>query len=96
MENEFGVGRHTTTATEIYRLGRNARSTWVADTPGFSLAELTHGQPEKIAPLFPEIRELAAECKYADCLHIVEQECNVLANLGQYKQRTLPQLYGSC
>ncbi len=83
MENEYGVGRHTTTASEIYHLDGIANSTCVADTPGFSLSELTHGQPEKIAPLFPEISELAAQCKYADCLHIVEQECNVLANLGQ-------------
>ena len=84
MENEYGVGRHTTTATEIYRLSNGeAANTWIADTPGFGLSELTHSHPEKIAPLFPEIRELATECKYADCLHIVEQECNVLANLGK-------------
>ena len=39
MENDFGVGRHTTTASEIYRLkARFAQAdqvTWVADSPGF-------------------------------------------------------------
>jgi len=84
MENEFGVGRHTTTATEIYRMPLNAENkpTWLADTPGFSIAELTHSQPQDIPLLFPEIRVLADKCKFADCLHLVEQECNVLKNLG--------------
>jgi ribosome biogenesis GTPase len=91
MENEYGVGRHTTTATEIYRLSNGeAANTWIADTPGFGLSELIHSQPERIAPLFPEIRELATECKYADCLHTVEQGCNILANLSQInKERYL-------
>lgn len=79
MENEYGVGRHTTTATEIYRLDG---STTLADTPGFSLSELTCSHPEKIGPLFPEIRAFAADCKYSNCLHIVEQDCQVLANIN--------------
>ena len=37
MENAFGVGRHTTTASELYSLSSTADGTptWVADTPGF-------------------------------------------------------------
>jgi len=89
MENQFGVGRHTTTASELYRLGKKTGKnltnavTWVADTPGFSLAELKHPTPEDVAPLFPEIARLGQACKFSDCLHIVEQDCNLLANLHQ-------------
>lgn len=84
MKNEFGVGRHTTTASEIYRLGKGGQSlTWVADTPGFSLAELRHPEPQDLAFLFPEISKLAQKCKFSNCLHLVEQECHVLDNLGQ-------------
>ncbi len=84
MENDYGVGRHTTTATEIYRLplNRENQPTWLADTPGFSMAELTHSQPHDIPFLFPEIRALADSCRFADCLHLVEQDCNVLKNLN--------------
>lgn len=88
MENDFGVGRHTTTATEIYRMPPSgidkpaAKPTWLADTPGFSIVELTHSQPQDIAFLFPEIRELAHMCKYTNCLHTVEDDCNVLKNLN--------------
>ena len=32
--------------------------------------------------MFPEIRALADSCKFADCLHLVEQDCNVLKNLN--------------
>ncbi len=83
MENEFGVGKHTTTASEIYRLEeiRGENPTWVADTPGFSVSELTHSDPQNIPFLFPEIKELATNCKYSNCLHLVEEGCNVLANL---------------
>jgi ribosome biogenesis GTPase / thiamine phosphate phosphatase len=84
MENEFGVGRHTTTASEIYRLkarfSDGSDTTWVADTPGFSLAELRHPEPSVVGLLFPEIAELAQECKFSNCLHLVEQSCSVLDN----------------
>lgn len=83
MENEFGVGRHTTTSSELYQiklgLANRARSSWVADTPGFSLAELRHPQPLAVAAQFPEIWELAAGCKFSNCLHLVETGCAVLA-----------------
>ena len=85
MDNDFGVGRHTTTYSELYRIRLgddcSVRSSWVADTPGFSLAELKHPEPADLAWQFPEIVELAGLCKFSNCLHVVEQGCNVLANL---------------
>jgi ribosome biogenesis GTPase len=83
-KNDTRVGRHTTTASEIYRLGNNEKRvpTWVADTPGFSLSELRHPEPGDVAWLFPEIARLSDQCKYSNCLHLVEQGCNVLENLG--------------
>jgi ribosome biogenesis GTPase len=88
MKNEFGVGRHTTTASEIYRLAKDASNafTWVADTPGFSLAELRHPEPADVAWLFPEILRYREECRYSNCLHLVEQGCNILSNLAQISQ----------
>lgn len=94
MENDFGVGRHTTTASELYRLNpdhlsrlsaRAAASAWVADTPGFQLSEFKHPDPQDVAWQFPEIAELAADCKFSDCLHLVERGCNVLANLDRLR-----------
>jgi ribosome biogenesis GTPase / thiamine phosphate phosphatase len=88
MTNEFGVGRHTTTASEIYRLSTSAANTvtWVADTPGFSLSELRHPEPSDVAWMFPEIIKLSEECRYSNCLHLVEQDCNILNNLAKISQ----------
>lgn len=88
MENEFGVGRHTTTYSELYQIGlpqytANGKpgANWVADTPGFNISELNHPQPADLMWEFPEIVELARECRFNNCLHIVEAGCNVMANV---------------
>lgn len=75
------VGRHTTTASELYRFDSQDREKpgWIADTPGFSHSELKFPEPFFIARSFPEMAELSMECKYANCLHLVEEGCNVLA-----------------
>ncbi|MBU6451313.1 MAG: ribosome small subunit-dependent GTPase A [Cyanobacteria bacterium REEB67] len=108
MENSFGVGRHTTTYSELYKLnlenfvGVSAKTSgsvnsaaltledaqerqfsWVADTPGFNVMEFTHSQPREVAAQFPEIAELGLQCKFADCLHTVEADCAVLADLAK-------------
>jgi ribosome biogenesis GTPase len=86
MDHDFGTGRHTTTYSEIYKikfhLEESAQSSWVADTPGFSMQELRHPDPHDVYWQFPEIAALAPECKYSsNCLHLVEQGCRVLEKL---------------
>lgn len=87
MENDFGVGRHTTTYSELYRVRlqfeNQRQSSWVADTPGFSLAELKHGHPHDVVWQFPEIAKLAQECKFSNCLHLVEEGCHVRLSLNE-------------
>jgi len=91
MENEFGVGRHTTTYSELYNIrvkeeaGRNVPS-WVADSPGFNILELSHPEPHDVVFQFPEILELAHDCKFTNCLHLVEDGCNVAANLNKVSE----------
>jgi ribosome biogenesis GTPase / thiamine phosphate phosphatase len=80
VNEELLVGRHTTTSSELYRLGESA---WVADTPGFSLGELRHPEPAEVAWQFPELAQFAEECRFRNCLHLVEDGCNVLANLDK-------------
>lgn len=80
VNEDLLVGRHTTTASELYKMGVGELAGWVADTPGFSLGELRHPEPAEVAWQFPELATFAGDCKYRDCLHLVEQGCNVLAN----------------
>ena len=69
-------GTHTTTQSKLYRLDVGG---YVADTPGireFGIVGLTLGE----LPLyFPEVDELAAECKFSNCSHLEEPECAVRA-----------------
>lgn len=87
VNEELLVGRHTTTYSELYSIGARENPAWVADTPGFSLGELRHPEPAEVAWQFPELAEFAPECKYGDCLHLVEQGCNVLANLEKIPEQ---------
>lgn len=90
MENDFGVGRHTTTSSELYRLKLKGDPdevhTWVADTPGFNLYDFLHPEPKDVSREFPEIWELGRQCRFADCLHLVEDGCAVLHTLGLDKE----------
>jgi ribosome biogenesis GTPase len=69
-------GRHTTSATRLYRL--DDRSV-IIDSPGveaFGLAHLAHAEIERG---FPEIAPLAGRCRFSDCRHRTEPGCAVLA-----------------
>ncbi len=77
-------GKHTTTCTQLYEIqGSDNHYSWIADTPGFNLEELDCPQPNLIAYYFKDILALANDCKYSNCLHISEDNCNVIANLDK-------------
>ena len=80
MDHDFGVGRHTTTYSKIYQVleKRGGEAAWVADTPGFNLAELRHPDPADVMWQFPEIVKLMRECRFSNCMHLVETGCRVL------------------
>lgn len=91
VREELLVGRHTTTYSELYQLPCLGEATWIADTPGFSLGELRHPQPQEVAWQFPDIAQFAEECRYANCLHLVETGCAVLENV----EKIAPARYAS-
>ena len=59
-----------------------------------SLAELRHPEPLDVGFMFPEIVELSQECRFSNCLHLVEQNCNVLAVLEK-AEKIAPDRYRS-
>jgi ribosome biogenesis GTPase len=68
-------GRHTTTARHMHRLPGGA---WLLDTPGMRELQLTDVQAG-LDDVFAEIVELANDCRFADCSHVSEPGCAVLA-----------------
>jgi ribosome biogenesis GTPase len=68
-----GRGRHTTVARELFRMPGGGV---LIDTPGLRALGLT-GSEEGISSAFPEIQDLAEECRFRDCSHTDEPGCAV-------------------
>ena len=69
-----GRGRHTTSASRLYRFDDG---TQVADTPGIRSFGLWLPTAEELRSYFPEFDELAVRCRFSDCTHTHEPDCAV-------------------
>ena len=69
----LGRGKHTTRHTELL----NVLGGLIADTPGFSLIDFNDMTKEDIRDNFVEFNKYKEFCKYKDCLHEFEQNCEV-------------------
>lgn len=74
--SEFvGKGVHTTTFAEMYEI---APDTFVIDTPGIKEFGLADMENEPIAHYFPEMRLCFGLCRYYNCTHTQEPDCEVI------------------
>ena len=80
VSNKLLRGTHTTRHCEIVKINDESR---IVDTPGFSNVKFDFIMPADVDLLFDEIAQFRDGCKYADCLHINEDGCSVLANLNK-------------
>lgn len=69
-------GRHTTSASRLFRLPGGGA---IIDSPGLQEFGLAHLEQEQIEHGFPELRSLAGQCHFSDCRHDAEPRCAVLA-----------------
>lgn len=72
-----GKGQHTTTFATLFETA--AFDTSFIDTPGIKLLELVAIEPQQVGFYFREIKRLAQECKFSDCMHLDEPKCAVKA-----------------
>ena len=71
-------GQHTTTFAQMYDIGKNTR---VIDSPGikgFGLVDMKKGE---IYRYFPELLEASKKCRFKNCIHVDEPECEVKKRL---------------
>ncbi len=73
-------GTHTTRHCEIIKINETSR---IVDTPGFSNVKFDFLLPQDVDALFEEMEPYRKTCKYADCLHIHEDGCNVLEHFAE-------------
>ena len=69
-----GTGRHTTTASTLYDFGDG---TYLIDTPGIREFGLWDLDRESLRDYFPEFEEAAELCRFTDCTHVHEPDCEV-------------------
>ena len=69
----LGRGKHTTRHVELIELENG----FVADTPGFSSLEFIDMKDIDIRDNFVEFELYKEKCKYRDCMHDKDDECEV-------------------
>ena len=75
ISKALGRGKHTTRNTQIYHI----KDIDFVDTPGFSSLDLSKYSKEEIKSSFIEFGNY--ECRFRDCMHINEKDCQVKENV---------------
>ena len=75
----LGRGKHTTRHVELYELLGGL----IADTPGFSSLSFIDMNKEDIRDNFIEFNEYKENCKYSDCMHINEDDCDIKRKVNE-------------
>ncbi|MDN6641287.1 MAG: ribosome small subunit-dependent GTPase A [Tetragenococcus sp.] len=73
ISTALGRGRHTTKHVELLAIADGL----VADTPGFSAIDFLEITERELAKQFPEFVQVSNQCKFRECLHLNEPDCEV-------------------
>lgn len=82
VSEHSGEGRHTTTQAILLRLDER---TSVVDTPGIREFGLSGLYRHELVAFFPEIVDLAPNCRFNNCTHLNEPDCAVQAAIEDGK-----------
>lgn len=75
-------GKHTTTHASLLPLEFGG---YIADTPGFSVVDLSEIAPLDLQRCFKEFENYFGECKFSGCTHINEPGCVVKDSVSEGK-----------
>ncbi len=76
ITEKTGLGRHTTTRTDLFPLGDGG---FIADSPGIRGFDAWGLEPRDLHDIFPDFHEPAHDCRFTTCLHRDEPSCGVKA-----------------
>lgn len=76
VTGKTGLGRHTTTRTELFPLQGGG---FIADSPGIRGFDPWDIDPDRVRDYFPDFAAGSAHCKFRSCLHRDEPQCGVKA-----------------
>ena len=81
ISKALGRGKHTTRCVTLYEI----EGSLIADTPGFSSVNFRGMTKLDIRVNMKEMFDNLENCKYRDCMHIKEDECEVKRLVETYK-----------
>lgn len=67
-------GKNTTTTIKLYKMNK---STYIADTPGFSTFDISEIETKDLEKYFVEFKEEIKKCEFVGCTHIKEENCGI-------------------
>lgn len=73
ISKALGRGKHTTRCTTLYQIN----NAYIADTPGFSSVDFRGMNKIDIRDNMKDMFDNLEKCKYRDCMHIKEDDCEV-------------------
>lgn len=78
-------GKNTTTNIKLYKIKEGE---YIADTPGFSVFDISEIQSENLDKYFIEFKRNISKCEFVGCTHIKEQKCGIkqALEIGQISQ----------
>ena len=74
VTGKTGLGKHTTTRTELFPLRDGG---FIADSPGIRGFDPWDIDPDDVRDYFPDFAEAQLECKFRSCVHRDEPQCVV-------------------
>ena len=74
ISNKSNKGKHRTTFSQIFDIDNKTK---IIDTPGIKTFELFDMEKNQIKNYFPEFIEINEKCKFNNCLHINEPNCQI-------------------
>ena len=94
ISKSLNRGKHTTRHVELFE----RQNGYIADTPGFSALDFDHIDKDEIKDYFLELNRYGETCKFRNCNHIKEPNCNVkhqleIGNIAQFRYDHYLQLF---
>lgn len=79
LSSKTGRGKQTTTFSEIFEIDSKSL---IVDSPGFKDFYFYNIEKEDVKYLFKEFIEIQKNCKFNNCLHLNEPNCEIKKNIG--------------
>ncbi len=81
ISDKIKRGKHTTRHSQFILLEEFEKETFIVDSPGFSSLGLEHIGKTELRHYYVDFKNYS-NCKFMDCVHINEPNCEVKENLG--------------